>query len=199
MILTESRFCVVQTKKICRKKIQSKLVMDLIFGHISTIPATKLSMKNKKRTSIQCTTKRSRKSNLKSSMLINFIRMTVMMKKSCNHIKLLLVNIKSIRLLLFMYFFVCFQDFGHANTPIESVKEFYRWWTSFSSYKQFTWVDTYNTTEAPNRWVKRQMEKENKKERLNEKKTYVKTIKELVECCKRRDPRWKEVQEALRE
>jgi len=43
------------------------------------------------------------------------------------------------------------------------------------------------------------MEKENKKERLNEKKTYVKTIRELVECCKRRDPRWKEVQEALRE
>ena len=199
MILTESRFCVVQTKKICRKKIQSKLVMDLIFGHISTIPATKLSMKNKKRTSIQCTTKRSRKSNLKSSMLISSIRMTAMTKKSCNHIKLLQVKKKSIRLLLFMYFFVCFQDFGHANTPIESVKEFYRWWTSFSSYKQFTWVDTYNTTEAPNRWVKRQMEKENKKERLNEKKTYVKTIKELVECCKRRDPRWKEVQEALRE
>ena len=173
--------------------------MDLIFGHISTIPATKLSMKNKKRTSILCTTKRSRKSNFKSSMLISSIRMTAMTKKSCNHIKLLQVKKKSIRLLLFMYFFVCFQDFGHANTPIESVKEFYRWWTSFSSYKQFTWVDTYNTTEAPNRWVKRQMEKENKKERLNEKKTYVKTIKELVECCKRRDPRWKEVQEALRE
>lgn len=68
----------------------------------------------------------------------------------------------------------------------------------FSSYKQFTWVDIYNTNEAPNRWVKRQMEKENKKERQNEKKTYVKTIRELVECCKRRDPRWKEVQEAVR-
>lgn len=40
------------------------------------------------------------------------------------------------------------------------------------------------------------MEKENKKERLNEKKKYVKTIKELVECCKRRDPRWRVIQEA---
>jgi len=46
-------------------------------------------------------------------------------------------------------------DFGHANTPLDTVKEFYRWWTSFSTFKQFTWVDSYNTTEAPNRWVKR--------------------------------------------
>lgn len=36
------------------------------------------------------------------------------------------------------------------------------------------------------------MEKENKKERLKEKKTYIKTIKDLVSFLKKRDPRYRE-------
>lgn len=42
------------------------------------------------------------------------------------------------------------------------------------------------------------MDKENKKERQNEKRQYVKTLKELVEFCKRRDPRWKDYLESIR-
>ena len=38
------------------------------------------------------------------------------------------------------------------------------------------------------------IEKENKKERLIEKKKYMKTIKELISFVRKRDPRWKEHQ-----
>ena len=39
------------------------------------------------------------------------------------------------------------------------------------------------------------MEKDNKKERVKEKKKYVDTIKELVEFVKKRDPRYKKALE----
>ena len=49
----------------------------------------------------------------------------------------------------------------------------------------------YDTREAPNRDVRRYMEKENKVERKKEKKEYIETIKELVSFVKGRDPRYK--------
>ena len=42
------------------------------------------------------------------------------------------------------------------------------------------------------------MEKENKKERQKEKKHYLKTIKDLVEYLRKRDPRYKVYTEELR-
>lgn len=39
--------------------------------------------------------------------------------------------------------------------------------------------------------MRREMEKENKKERQKEKKHYLKTIKDLVEYLRKRDPRYK--------
>ena len=59
------------------------------------------------------------------------------------------------------------------------------------SYKSFGFVDVYDTREAPNRDVRRYMEKENKVERKKEKKEYIETIKELVSFVKGRDPRYK--------
>jgi len=88
--------------------------------------------------------------------------------------------------------------FGDAKTGLSSVGDFYQFWSSFSSYKTFAWADEYNPSEAPNRYVRRQIDKENKKERQREKKNYIKTIKELVEYVKRRDPRYRELQEQQR-
>jgi DnaJ homolog subfamily A member 5 len=53
----------------------------------------------------------------------------------------------------------------------------------------FSWVDKYNTTEAPNRLVKRAMEKENRKLRDAAKKKYIETVRELATYVRRRDPR----------
>ena len=58
-------------------------------------------------------------------------------------------------------------------------------------------LSMYDTREAPNRDVRRYMEKENKVERKKEKKEYIETIKELVSFVKGRDPRYKTFQMAL--
>jgi hypothetical protein len=52
------------------------------------------------------------------------------------------------------------------------------------------WADSQDTREAPNRDVRRWMEKENKIDRKREKKEYIDTIKKLVNFCKMRDPRY---------
>jgi DnaJ homolog subfamily A member 5 len=53
----------------------------------------------------------------------------------------------------------------------------------------FGWEDKFNTTEAPNRFVKRAMEKENKKHRDVARKKYIETVRELATYVRRRDPR----------
>ena len=49
--------------------------------------------------------------------------------------------------------------------------------------------DKYNTLEAPNRQVKRAMEKENQKLRDAARREYIGRIKSLVAFVKKRDPR----------
>ena len=46
--------------------------------------------------------------------------------------------------------------------------------------------------------MRREMEKENKKQRQGEKKTYIKTIKDLVAYVKKRDPRFRQYQMKLK-
>jgi DnaJ family protein A protein 5 len=69
--------------------------------------------------------------------------------------------------------------------------KFYEDWSNFTTYKTFVWKEEWDTKEAPNRYIRREMEKENKKERLKEKKHYLKTIKDLIDYLKKRDPRYK--------
>ncbi|CAD8096812.1 unnamed protein product [Paramecium sonneborni] len=88
--------------------------------------------------------------------------------------------------------------FGTSNTSIEQVLKFYLKWENFTTYKQFAYADKYNPKDAPNRWVKRAIIKDNKVERREEKKKYLKTIKKLVETVKNKDPRYKEYLEQLR-
>jgi len=61
-------------------------------------------------------------------------------------------------------------SFGYSNSPFEDVHAFYSHWESYVTPKTYSFLDEYNTLEAPNRRISRLMEKENKKVRDSAKK-----------------------------
>lgn len=79
--------------------------------------------------------------------------------------------------------------FGTSKSLHASVAAFYNYWLHFHTSLDFAWEDEYNLTEAPNRNVRRLMEKENNKNRATAKKEYSSQIKCLVEYVRRRDKR----------
>ncbi|CAG8522822.1 12188_t:CDS:2 [Funneliformis mosseae] len=97
-----------------------------------------------------------------------------------------------------------YPSFGDSKVPIDSydlgsgnpIKNFYTAWMNFSTQKSFRWFDKYRLSEAPDRTVKRYMEKENKKSRDLARKEYNDTVLTLVEYVKKRDPRYKAFIEA---
>ncbi|KAI9283045.1 hypothetical protein BC943DRAFT_105309 [Umbelopsis sp. AD052] len=101
--------------------------------------------------------------------------------------------------------FTRYPSFGSSSTLFADddgylgygayVKDFYNAWMTFSSAKSFQWADKWRLSEAPNRFVKRAMEKENKKARETAKKEYNDTIRNLVAFVRKRDPRYKAYQE----
>ena len=83
-----------------------------------------------------------------------------------------------------------FVPFGDSSSAQKEVFNFYSQWSNFVSQLAFSWADEYNTLEAPNRQIKRAMEKENKKKRDAARKKYVETVRALVDYVKRRDIRY---------
>ena len=81
-------------------------------------------------------------------------------------------------------------NFGTSTSPIESVLEFYSYWSNFTTIKKFFWADKYDLRDGEQRRIRRLMEAENKKERGREKKAYVDLVRELAEHVMHRDPRW---------
>ncbi|KAH8582933.1 DNAj domain [Cryptosporidium sp. chipmunk genotype I] len=79
--------------------------------------------------------------------------------------------------------------FGDSKTNLDTVMEFYRFWSNFSSTRTFSWKDLWNLNQAQNRQIRRAMETENIKERKKGRKEYNETIRKLVEYVKKRDPR----------
>ncbi|KAG9005081.1 hypothetical protein FRB93_009950 [Tulasnella sp. JGI-2019a] len=77
------------------------------------------------------------------------------------------------------------------NTSQEAAKFFYNAWTNFSTAKDFVWVEYWNLAEAPDRRVRRQMEKENKKVRDDARKEYNDIVRTLALFLRKRDPRYK--------
>lgn len=83
--------------------------------------------------------------------------------------------------------FTRYPSFGSSSTPFADddgylgyggyAKDFYNAWSVFSSAKSFQWMDKWRLSEAPNRYVKRAMEKENKKARDTARKEYNDTIR----------------------
>ena len=62
--------------------------------------------------------------------------------------------------------------FGHAKSEYIDVKLFYGYWIAFSSCRSFAWCDEYKPTDNENRFVRRAIDKENKKLREIAKKAY---------------------------
>ncbi|CEP13271.1 hypothetical protein [Parasitella parasitica] len=91
--------------------------------------------------------------------------------------------------------------FGNAATPFADndgylgygayIRDFYSAWSNFSSVKSFIWMDKWKLSDAPSRYIRRQMEKENKKARDTGRREYNDTVRNLAEFVRKRDPRVK--------
>ncbi len=80
-------------------------------------------------------------------------------------------------------------SFGSRETPFVEVLSLYNWWSNFSSKLSFAWAEEHNHNAAPNRRVRRAMEKENSRARNDAKKAYDSEIQSLLAFVKRRDMR----------
>lgn len=99
-----------------------------------------------------------------------------------------------------------FPPFGYSHTPYSAaqvevhqipVKHFYTVFMNFQSRKSFGWFDKYDLREAPDRRVKRLMEKENKRSRDAARREYNDTVRSLAAFIRKRDPRFKKFQENM--
>jgi len=80
--------------------------------------------------------------------------------------------------------------FGNGESSLDSVATFYGIWEAFSSKRTFGWAEKWRLSEAPDRRIKRLMEKENKKVREKARTAFNETVRALVAFVKKRDPRW---------
>lgn len=86
---------------------------------------------------------------------------------------------------------VPYPSFGTSSDDYESVvKPFYSRWLGFSTRKMFAWKDKYRLSDAPDRRVRRLMEKENKKCRDDAIREFNDAVRFLVTFARKRDPRY---------
>jgi DnaJ family protein C protein 2 len=78
---------------------------------------------------------------------------------------------------------------GNADTPMKEVRQFYKFWDDFQSWRVFSQYDEYNTDEAHDRYERRYMENENRKISKKHHNAERKRIITLVEFCYDNDPR----------
>ena len=78
---------------------------------------------------------------------------------------------------------------GSSSAPWVDVRDFYGWWDGFSTARPCAGADTYDTRQAPNRQVRRAMEKENNKARSEKRKELNELVRNLVAYVKKRDRR----------
>lgn len=84
-----------------------------------------------------------------------------------------------------------YPAFGRADDDYDSVaKPFYRVWSGFATKKSFSWRDKYRLSDAPDRRVRRLMEKENKKFREEGIREFNDAVQSLVAFVRKRDPRY---------
>ncbi|KAF3932521.1 hypothetical protein ABW20_dc0101047 [Dactylellina cionopaga] len=84
-----------------------------------------------------------------------------------------------------------YPSFGNSTSDYQDdVRPFYTAWTGFSTMKSFAWEDQYRYRDAPDRRVKRLMEKENRKLREAAIREFNDTVKQFVLYIRKRDPRY---------
>jgi DnaJ family protein A protein 5 len=83
-----------------------------------------------------------------------------------------------------------YPTFGHkADNYEDVVRDFYAVWNGFATRKSFAWMDVYRLSEAPDRRVRRLMEKENKRHREEGIREFNQAVRTLLAFVKKRDPR----------
>lgn len=83
-----------------------------------------------------------------------------------------------------------YPGFGHKDDDYEDiVKPFYAMWNGFATRKSYIWKDQYRLSDAPDRRIRRLMEKENKKLRDEAIQEYNNAVRSLVAFVRKRDPR----------
>lgn len=87
--------------------------------------------------------------------------------------------------------FIDYPAFGTSQDDFEQVRPFYAAWSNFSTRKSFAWRDVYRLSEAPDRRVRRLMERENKRLREEGIRDFNDAVRALVAFVKKRDPRYK--------
>jgi len=86
---------------------------------------------------------------------------------------------------------VYYPSFGSRDDDFdEVVRPFYAAWSSFSTKKSFAWRDVYRCADAPDRRVRRLMEKENRRLRDEGIREFNDAVRSLVAFVKKRDPRY---------
>ncbi|KAM0198333.1 hypothetical protein ACHAPQ_011253 [Fusarium lateritium] len=84
-----------------------------------------------------------------------------------------------------------YPTFGSSDDGYEDiVKPFYTAWAGFSTVKSFAWKDKYRLSDAPDRRVRRLMEKENRKMRDDGIREFNDAVNFLVGFVRKRDPRY---------
>lgn len=83
-----------------------------------------------------------------------------------------------------------YPEFGSKDDDYEDiVRPFYSAWAGFATKKSYSWKDQYRLSDAPDRRIRRLMEKENQKLRDEAIAEYNDAIRSLVAFVRKRDPR----------
>ena len=82
-------------------------------------------------------------------------------------------------------------SFGFENDSYDAVvKPFYACWVNFTTTKTFAWKDVFRYSEAPDRRVRRMMERENKRVREESMREFNQSVRALALFLKKKDPRY---------
>ncbi|RMZ91810.1 hypothetical protein DV736_g944, partial [Chaetothyriales sp. CBS 134916] len=83
-----------------------------------------------------------------------------------------------------------YPDFGSKDDDYNYVvRPFYATWTGFVTQKSYAWKDQYRLADAPDRRIRRLMEKENRKLREEAIQEFNDSVRSLVAFVRKRDPR----------
>lgn len=83
-----------------------------------------------------------------------------------------------------------YPSFGSAGDDDAVARHFYSAWSNFATRKSFAWEDKWRLSDAPDRRVRRLMEKENKQCREDAKRDFNDAVRSLVAFVRKRDPRY---------
>ena len=84
---------------------------------------------------------------------------------------------------------VDYPSFGSSDDGEQAARQFYARWQNFSTRLSFAWRDRWRLSDAPDRRVRRLMEKENRKAREDAAREFNDAVRSLIVFVRKRDPR----------